>query len=457
MWNETPIQKLDGALDGNELYIKRDDLLTFSFGGNKARIALEYYADMQAKGKNCLVGYGHARSNLCRALANLAAAQGVCCHIVSPMEDGEAVQRETANSRMVKLCGAEIHTCLRSQVADTVEAVMAECERRGYRPYYINGDKYGRGNEATPVAAYDKAYSQIRQQSAQLGLEFDYVFLPCGTGMTQAGLLAGQAKCGGRECVVGISVARPAETAQAVVARYLDAYLPEAAGVEERIHIVEDYLCGGYGKDCPALRETILSVFRQYGIPMDPTYTGKAFYGMSEYLKKNGVQGKKILFLHTGGAPLFFDFLRGYRETPVIQSCTDAHRLERFLAQIEKQLPVSLSSRVDLLAYAQKVIDNGHVFVIEEAAEIVAATLFYCNDTVEKKAYWTLLGTLRQCEGKGYARLLVETMEAHCRKAGMETIHLHTEKANTPAIAFHSNRGYLIEGLEPKVHMVKRL
>ena len=44
------------------------------------------------------------------------------------------------------------------------------------------------------------------------------------------------------------------------------------------------------------------------------TYTGKAFYGMVKYLEENQIQGKQIqgkqiLFLHTGGTPLFFDFL----------------------------------------------------------------------------------------------------------------------------------------------------
>ena len=37
------------------LYIKREDLLPFSFGGNKLRIAKEYFSDMQKQGKNCIM------------------------------------------------------------------------------------------------------------------------------------------------------------------------------------------------------------------------------------------------------------------------------------------------------------------------------------------------------------------------------------------------------------------
>ena len=48
---------------------------------------------------------------------------------------------------------------------------------------------------------------------------------------------------------------------------------------------------------------------KQYGIPLDSTYTGKAFRGMLSYLEENGIHGQKILFIHTGGTPLFFDDL----------------------------------------------------------------------------------------------------------------------------------------------------
>ena len=45
------------------------------------------------------------------------------------------------------------------------------------------------------------------------------------------------------------------------------------------------------------------------GIPMDTTYVGKGFYGMEEYIKKMKIIGKNILFIHTGGTPLYFDIL----------------------------------------------------------------------------------------------------------------------------------------------------
>lgn len=62
----------------------------------------------------------------------------------------------------------------------------------GIKPYYIYGDKFGHGNEAVPVRAYEKVYREILEQEEQMGIRFDYIFLPTGTGMTQSGLLAGK-------------------------------------------------------------------------------------------------------------------------------------------------------------------------------------------------------------------------------------------------------------------------
>ena len=47
----------------------------------------------------------------------------------------------------------------------------------------------------------------------------------------------------------------------------------------------------------------------QYGIPLDPTYTGKAFTGMMKWLETHGNDGDPVLFIHTGGTPLYFDFI----------------------------------------------------------------------------------------------------------------------------------------------------
>lgn len=66
---------------------------------------------------------------------------------------------------------------------------------------------------------------------------------------------------------------------------------------------------GGYGAWSEPAADLIRQIYGSEGIPLDMTYTGKAFYGMVKYLEENQIQGKQILFLHTGGTPLFLTFL----------------------------------------------------------------------------------------------------------------------------------------------------
>lgn len=305
----TPIMKLQGFED-NVCFIKRDDLLPFSFGGNKVRIAQEYFKDMYVKRKNCMIGYGNARSNLCRVIANISCAENVECHIISPADD-DGSHVETNNSRIVRACGVQMHYCRKDLVSETVQSVLDACSSGG--GYYIYGDRYGHGNEEVPMRAYVKVYKEIQKQMQSMNQKADYIFLAVGTGMTQAGLIAGQMIFGGDEKIVGISIARKKEHQEKVLRNMLAVYKeknPSAFTCKEVAAVVEDaYICNGYGTCQEEIMETIRKMMCLNGIALDPVYTGKAFWGMLQYLRKNNIKNKKILFIHTGGAPLFFDHI----------------------------------------------------------------------------------------------------------------------------------------------------
>ena len=55
------------------------------------------------------------------------------------------------------------------------------------------------------------------------------------------------------------------------------------------INVVDDYLCEGYGSYNRQIEKTIYNQFTSNGMPLDPTYTGKAFWGMQDYLEKNNI------------------------------------------------------------------------------------------------------------------------------------------------------------------------
>ena len=52
---------------------------------------------------------------------------------------------DTFNSFLVNLTKAHYVFCNKNNIADTVEKSILDLTSKGYKPYYINGDKYGKG------------------------------------------------------------------------------------------------------------------------------------------------------------------------------------------------------------------------------------------------------------------------------------------------------------------------
>jgi D-cysteine desulfhydrase len=302
----TPIQLL-GNEQENQLCIKRDDLIPYSFGGNKARKGFLFFKEIDEYGHDCVVTYGSSHSNHCRVIANMAAQRKMPCYIIGPLE----VSEETYNSRFMKLFGAEITSVPVQQVHNTIEDKIKELKKAGRMPYFIPGG--GHGNFGTQ--AYVNCYEEICCYENETQTHFDYIFFATGTGTTQAGLVCGQLLHGDERKIVGISIARKNPRGRDIVIESIREYLMEHKceviedDIQNRTVFVDDYMGNGYGKENQVIEDTIKKVMIQYGIPLDSTYTGKAFWGMKQYIQKKQIEGKHILFIHTGGTPLFFDDL----------------------------------------------------------------------------------------------------------------------------------------------------
>lgn len=306
---ETPVVKLNLTVGDNEIYMKRDDMIPFSFGGNKARKAAEFYREIVDTDTDVLMTYGSNSSNHCRIIANMASAMGLKCHIISPEENRTILY----NTKLVEQFGAEIETCPVNQVSATIEKRLDAFRKEGHHPYFIMGG--GHGNPGT--CAYVKAYQEIRRYERGHKTSFSYIFHASGTGTTQAGLVCGKLlerknAAIKQPQIVGISIARTKERGRQVVKESIEEYLGSDFSRlyrEEDLIFTDKYRCGGYGEYTSGIEDTIQMVMQKEGIPMDTTYVGKAFTGMLSYLKEHSLKGQKILFLHTGGTPLFFDRL----------------------------------------------------------------------------------------------------------------------------------------------------
>ena len=302
----TIIQDL-GEYKGNHLWMKREDLIPFSFGGNKARKAQMFFREIDKGNFDCVVTYGSGSSNHCRVVANECCRRGMDCFIISPEEASEP----TYNSLMMEMFGAEITIVPVSEVHDTIEGKIEKLKVAGKHPYFIQGG--GHGNIGTE--AYVQCYEEIKESERTENPFFDYIFFASGTGTTQAGLVCGKLLSADERQIIGISIARKNPRGRDVVIQSIRDYMGEKANedaIQTATVFIDDYT-DGYGKDDKRVTDTIEKVLRIYGIPLDSTYTGKAFMGMSEYISQQAIKGKNILFIHTGGTPLFFDALRRHR------------------------------------------------------------------------------------------------------------------------------------------------
>ena len=70
---------------------------------------------------------------------------------------------------------------------------------------------------------------------------------------------------------------------------------------DDRILFNTDYLYGGYEQFTSEMDAYLKKAMKETGLMFDTTYSGKAFYGMMDIIKKEGLQDKKIVFWHTGG------------------------------------------------------------------------------------------------------------------------------------------------------------
>lgn len=300
----TVIEKLLCSFNQNEIFVKREDLLPFSFGGNKARKAKKFF-DYIIKNKYEIVAtYGSSSSNHCRVVANFAFKHGIECYIVSPEEE----YKETSNSKMIELFGAKIIKAPLDKIKETIDCLMEKLTKNK-KAYFIQGG--GHGNLGTE--AYVEVYNEILDYEKENKVKFDYIFLASGTGTTQAGLACGAIlNDEDSEKIIGISVARKNPRGKAVVEESIKDYLESISynGKVPSVIFDDSYICGGYGKYNDQIVGIIKEVISKEGIPLNTIYTGKAFWGMREYLQKHKIIGKRVLFINTGGTPLFFDDLK---------------------------------------------------------------------------------------------------------------------------------------------------
>ncbi len=116
--------------------------------------------------------------------------------------------------------------------------------------------------------------------------------------------------------------------------------------------------------------------------------------------------------------------------------------LTQLLRQLDATFPIPLSRKVDLAAYAEKLLRIGTAYGAWEEESPVGLCGFYANDQQTGKAYVSVVGVLASHQRRGIARTLLADSLALCRKAGMGQCCLYTHQTNLGAIALYRSFGF---------------
>jgi D-cysteine desulfhydrase family pyridoxal phosphate-dependent enzyme len=295
-----PMPRLEKALNGPRLLVKRDDQTGLAFGGNKTRKLEFLVAEARAGGADTLITAGALQSNHCRQTAAAAAKFGFDCNLVLI---GEPPAQVSANLLLDKLFGAKIiwaeKSCRDATLRDTFEKGVAQ----GHKPYLV---PYG-GSNSTGALGYVFAMEEFVGQ----GVKADWITFASSSGGTQSGLVLGGRIFNYPGNVLGISVDEPEGVLQERVAKLAsdtsEQLGPRIEFAADEVLVNADYATPGYGILTRAEREAI-QLFAMYeGLLLDPVYTGRAAAGLIDLIHKGFFKkDETVLFWDTGGQPALF-------------------------------------------------------------------------------------------------------------------------------------------------------
>lgn len=292
-----------------ELFIKREDMSGYALGGNKLRQIDFILAEALDRGADTLISTAGSQSNFCRSLAGAAAKLGLDCHLHMRAAMGT---EQVGNLLLDGIFGAKVTFTEKTDPWDP--AIRAELDeishgyaQAGRKPYIAQLT----GSSATlGIAGWVSGAQELLSDFGQIGRQPDRVVVVCGSGLTAGGLALGLKHLGAGMRVVGVSAQQPEARLRQWIVETANAAAAEL-GLATRLasddfDILDDKIGPGYGLPSTASIDAVRQAGRLAGLVLDPVYTGKGMAALLAEGKGGMLEGKSVVFLHSGGTPGLF-------------------------------------------------------------------------------------------------------------------------------------------------------
>jgi D-cysteine desulfhydrase len=300
----TPVARL-GRLGPGDLWIKRDDLSSPIYGGNKVRKLEFILADALRKGRRHLVTQGGIGSNHALATAIFCRRLELRATLIlfrQPLND-----RVRQNLALMQASGARL--VYRPTLGRALSSYFIGLRLRHPRAYFVFP---GGSSPAGTLGFVSAAFELKRQVDSGEIPEPGFIFCPFGSGGTLAGLALGAWLAGLASRVVGVRVTAarlgPFSAAnEATVGRLMDRTLARlgrgartgGAGRPPAPLILHDYFGTEYGAPTAEGLSAERRMLDCEGIRLDPTYTGKTVAAVLDFCENRGAGEGPVLYWHT--------------------------------------------------------------------------------------------------------------------------------------------------------------
>lgn len=260
--------------------VLREDLIHPLISGNKFR-KLKYNLETFKQGNyGALLTFGGAYSN--HIFATAAAGKEFGFNTIGVIRGEEILDKIDDNPtlKFAKECGMEFKFVNRKKYRQKTNPEFLEELKIEFGQICILPE--GGTNHLAVKGCEEILGNQTK--------EFDFVCCAVGTGGTISGIINTSED---HQKVLGFPALKDSGFLTEEIKKY---------SRRSNFELTEEFHFGGFAKTNDELIDFINNFKKNFGLTLDPIYTGKMMYGIIELIKRgNFEQGSSILSIHTGG------------------------------------------------------------------------------------------------------------------------------------------------------------